>query len=125
MIWQAATPQEYLDGLDKDWRRETLKDLRAIILSTAPHLTEAIHYKVLGYAHGDRYLFHLNAQKDYVSLYVGDISRIDPSGRLLNGISCGKGCIRFKKTTRVHETRIDEFIARAISLHETGAELAC
>jgi hypothetical protein len=36
-------------------------------------------------------LFHLNAQKGYVSLYCGDSKKIDPDGILLTGLNIGKG----------------------------------
>lgn len=35
-----------------------------------------------GVLEDDNYVFALNAQKNYVSLYVGDISKVDPSVEL-------------------------------------------
>ena len=84
-----------------------------------------MHYKMLGYGLGDRYVFHLNAQKGCVSLYAGNSAKIDPHGTLLDGLSVGKGCIRFSKTKSVPGTRIDELIARSIALWRAGADTGC
>ena len=78
-------------------------------------------------AFGDEHggIFNLNAQKAYVALYVGTADKIDPSGELLEGLNRGKGCIRFRKSDVVGETRIGEFIARTIELHREGADIGC
>ena len=91
MLYDAKSPEELISNLDDDWRLEKLQQLREIIKVQAPELDERVHYKMLGYALGDEYLFHLNAQRNYVSLYVGNISKIDPSGKLLQGLNLGKG----------------------------------
>lgn len=125
MLYDANTPSEYIDQLDDDWRRETLLNLRAIIKQQAPQLEESIHYKMLGYGIGDSYAFHLNAQRGYVSLYVGNAAKVDPDGKLLQGLNVGKGCIRFSKTKVVAESRIDEFIARAFDMWRAGEDIDC
>lgn len=125
MLSQASTPQEFIEQLEDDWRRRTLLDIRKILLDQSPQLDEQMHYKMLGYRLKGDYVFHLNAQKAYVSLYVGDASKTDPEGVLLSGLSVGKGCIRFKKADQVPNTRIDAFIARAVSLWREGKNIEC
>ncbi|MEM9574420.1 MAG: DUF1801 domain-containing protein [Pseudomonadota bacterium] len=125
MLYDAQSPSEYIDQLEDDWRLETLKKIQALIKQNAPKLDESIHYKMLGYGIGDSYVFHLNAQRGYVSLYVGDASKIDPSGELLQGLNVGKGCIRFTKSKDVSKTRIGEFIARAFDLWRRGEDIDC
>jgi len=125
MQYEANTPAEYMDALAPDWRRKTVAGLRSLIKANGPDLVEDIHYKMLGYADAAGYVFHLNAQKSYVSLYVGDTGRIDPEGDLLAGINCGKGCIRFKKSNEIDQTRIDEFITRALALRASGETFEC
>lgn len=125
MQYDVKTPAEYIDMLEDDWRRVTLESLRALVKSKAPNFKEGIQHKMLCFGDDKGVLFHLNAQKHYVSLYVGNAKKIDPDGSLLKGINVGKGCIRFKKTVSVTETRIDEFIERAIELWEQGADLGC
>ena len=125
MLYDAPSPDAYLAALEEDWRKDTLLRLRALIRNEAPDLEERMHYKMLGYGLGDRYVFHLNAQKGCVSLYAGNAAKIDPQGTLLDGLSVGKGCIRFSKTKSVPGTRIDDFIARAIALWRAGGDTGC
>ncbi|MEM7193140.1 MAG: DUF1801 domain-containing protein [Pseudomonadota bacterium] len=125
MHHKASSPEDYLAVLDEDWRKDTLMQLRALILKAGPDLEETIHYKMLGYGKGDRFAFHLNAQKAYVSLYAGDTTRHDPDGTLLSGLSTGKGCIRFSKTKPVAQTKIDVFIGQALAAWERGEKTGC
>lgn len=125
MLSDAETPNDYVDQLENDWRREKLLKIRAIIKEKAPQLTECIHYKMLGYGIDNAYAFHLNAQRAYVSLYVGDVSKVDPDGKLLAGLNVGKGCIRFSKSTEIAETLIDKFIARAFTMWRMGEDIDC
>ncbi len=121
----ASTPDEFLASLESDWRRETLEQLRAIIRREASELDESMNYKMLGYGVNGDFVFHLNAQKSYVSLYVGDISKIDPDRELLDGLDVGKGCIRFRASTAVPATRIDDFVARTMTLWRRGEDVTC
>ena len=125
MQYNAKTPDQYIEMLDDDWRREKIDILRALLKSRVPNVTEGINYKMLSYSDERGIIFHLNAQKHYVSLYVGDIKKVDPDGSLLKGIETGKGCIRFKKSIAVSDTRIDEFIVRAVDLWRRGVDIGC
>jgi len=125
MQYDVTSPAAYLSELDDDWRRRTLEQLRDLILASAPDLKERIHYRMLCYSSDRGNLFHLNAQKHYVSLYVGDAEKIDPDGSLLSGLDVGKGCIRFRKSVSVDETRIAGFIDKAIALSRQGLDLGC
>ena len=125
MQYDVKTPSEYIETLDNDWRRKKLLELRSLIKLTAPKLQEGISYKMLCYGDNSSNVFHLNAQKNYVSLYVGDLKKVDPSGELLKGINTGKSCIRFNKSLSLSETRIKEFIKKAIYLWEQGTNLEC
>lgn len=125
MQYNVETPSEYLKALKDDWRKEKLQRLRDIIFSKAPEITEDIEYKMLCYGDGQETIFHMNAQKNYVSLYVGNTKKIDDSGDLLKGLNVGKGCIRFNKSTSISDTRIDEFIERTISLWRNEADTSC
>ncbi|MEM9823402.1 MAG: DUF1801 domain-containing protein [Bacteroidota bacterium] len=125
MQYDVNSPAEYLAQLEKDWRYHTLEELRSIIKTKAPNLKEGIHYKMLGYEDERGLVFSLNAQKNFVSLYFGDIKKIDPDGSMLKGLNCGKGCIRFKKTNVIAETQIDQFIAKALSMWKAGKDIGC
>lgn len=125
MLSNATTPDDYIKQLEPDWRRDRLLSLRQIIKANGPDLEERINYKMLAYGDAETEVFHLNAQKAYVSLYVGNAEKIDPGRNLLSGLNVGKGCIRFKKTDDIAETQIDAFIARAIALWRRGEDMNC
>ncbi len=125
MQYDAKTPSEYIKILNDDWRREKLEEVRALIKSKAPSLSEGINHKMLSYGDKNGNVFHLNAQKNYVSLYVGNVGKIDPDGELLKGINIGKSCIRFNKSLSISSTRIEEFIERAVQLWNQGADIEC
>jgi len=123
MQYDVQTPEEYLNVLEQDWRKEKLEAIRALIRTQAPDLTEGIQYKMLSY--GQEPVFCLNAQKNYVSLYIGDIQKVDPEGKLLKGVNMGKGCIRFKKTTSVEDSGVEAFIAETFKLWKAGKDVGC
>lgn len=125
MQYDVETPSEYLAALKEDWRQEKLLELRDLIFSKAPKITESIGYKMLRYGGNKTSVFHLNAQKNYVSLYVGNTEKIDESGELLKDLNIGKGCIRFKKSTIISDTRIDEFIDQAVCLWKNNKDIDC
>jgi len=125
MQYEARTPREYLELLDNDWRREKLQELRALITSHGTDLVEGISYKMLSYSDERGIIFGLNAQKHYVSLYVGDTKKVDTDGSLLKGLNVGKGCIRFSKSISVAGTNIEQFIERAIDLWQRGEDIEC
>ena len=126
MQYDVKTPAEYMAALEDDWRREKVVEIRTMIQDKAPDLVEGINYKMLSYGDGgDNTVFHLNAQKSYVSFYVGDTKKIDPTGELLEGINCGKGCLRFKKTQKLSDTRLDEFIEKTVALWQAGEDVYC
>lgn len=125
MQYEAKTPEEYISMLDKDWRLEKLEQLRSMIRSKASDIKEGINYKMLSFSDNRGNIFHLNAQKNYVSLYVGNANKIDADGTLLKGIDVGKGCIRFKKSTVLAETRIEEFIEKTIQMWKNDQDTDC
>ena len=125
MQYEAKTPKEYLEYLEDDWRKEKVEELRKLILTTGSDIEETINYKMLCYRGKDGVIFHLNAQKNYVSLYVGDAKKIDPEGDLLRGIDVGKGCIRFKKSNSLAETNIAVFIEKTIQFWREGKDIYC
>ena len=56
---------------------------------------------------------------------MGDAQKVDPDGSLLKGIDVGKGCIRFKKSVSIPDTRIDEFVARSVEFWKNGEDIGC
>lgn len=124
MQYNATNPDDYLNQLDNDWRKEKLLWIRNVLLGYDA-LDEGMEYKMLRYGNKEKSLFHLNAQKNYVSLYVGDTQKIDPSGQLLEGFDLGKGCIRIKKSLDLEGTQLKEFINKAVLKWTEGLDTSC
>lgn len=126
MIWGGSASKEYLEKLEEDWRKEKVLRIREMILQYED-LQETMTYGMPCYGgENDKVpLFALNAQKHYVALYVGDISKIDPENKLLNGLNLGKGCIRLSKTKKISETGLEEFIHKAVEIWRAGGDTTC
>ena len=125
MQYDVKTPQEYLQALEDDWRKQKLLKVREIIQEVEPDLQECIRYKMLGYEDKNGLIFCLNAQKNYVGVYFGDIKKVDPEGVLLKGLNLGKGCIRIKKSNEIARTGLKDFIAKAIAMWKRGEDIDC
>lgn len=125
MQYDAKNSKEYLELLDNDWRKEKLLEIRSVILEYGSELEESIKYKMLGYGKDELLVFSLNAQKSYVSLYVGTIEKIDNASILLAAYDYGKGCIRIKKSIDIHETGLEKFIKQTIDIWRAGGDTSC
>lgn len=108
---EGSTPEEYLSGLES-WHLDKTTRLRELILESAPDLTENVRGGILYYEdEGD--VLALAAQKQYVALYVLVPDVMDARRELLEGLDCGKGCIRFKARTEIPEQAISQLLAAA------------
>lgn len=125
MQYESKNAIEYVENLETDWRKEKLEEVRNMIKSIGPDLKEGIEYKMLSYHMDDKPIFHLNAQKAYVSLYVGTITKVANSETLLKEFYVGKGCIRIKKNTNIPETKLNEFITMTLFLGKQGGNTDC
>ena len=125
MQYDVTNPEEYLDMLEDDWRRDKLLEVRRLILEHGPELEESIKYKMLAYGTEQGDVFGLNAQKGYVSLYVGNISKIPNASALLEPFNIGKGCIRIRKSIDIPKPGLEEFIRSAVALWRKGEDSSC
>ncbi|MEL7107546.1 MAG: DUF1801 domain-containing protein [Pseudomonadota bacterium] len=125
MQYDVDTPDDYLAALDHDWRRVALLTIRQTVKDVAPDLVEGIQYKMLSYSDADGPVLHLNAQKAYVALYLGDIDALDPDGALTEGISRGKGCLRYAKSADVGDPRLRQLLERVVARRASGDLRAC
>lgn len=117
MIYDAETPEAYIKVLDEDWRKEKLLQIREHLLSIAG-IEEGMQYKMLQYTQNDKPVAILNAQRGYVSVYMDDLSVLDPDGSLLAGHNFGKSCLRLRKTEGIEVVK--ELVSRRIALHQAG-----
>lgn len=124
MQYQAEDPLHYLSLLDDDWRKTTLLALRQLILDHPAQLKESINYKMLGFGDDNTFVFHLNAQKHFVGLYIGNIAKIKEADDLLADFDCGKGCIHIKKKNDILPN-IAKLINLVINQHLQGQDTGC
>lgn len=121
--YTANSPNAYLADLEEDWRKDKLLAIRQLAFRLSPEdWVECTNYGMLGYGPKDDPIMHLNAQKGYVALYVGDVERIDPGRKLLGGVNCGKGCVRFKKKDEIGEN-VEKFLSAYMELKRKGIPL--
>ena len=125
MQYKVASPQEYFEALENDWRKDKLIEIQKLIKKNAPNLIEGIRYNMLSYEHDNTVIFNLNAQQAYVSLYVGNIKKVNNAEELLKEFDFGKGCIRIKKSNNVVESKLEEFIKQTINLWAKGGNTDC
>lgn len=125
MLYDVENPTEYLKTIEADWRKDKLKELRSLIKKNVPTVKEKINYKMLCYDYKGDNIFHLNALKAYVGLYVCNTKRVDPDGTLLKGIDHGKGCIRFKKKTNLDKDKLKKLIDNAVRISDKGIKSDC
>ncbi len=125
MQYEVRSPEEYLQQLNEDWRKEKLLQVRDMILKQEAAPKEFIQYKMLAYGQGNNTVFHLNAQKNYVSLYIGDVNKINNGRELLAKLDLGKGCIRIKKTDDLENTPLNQFIGKALEKWNSGGDVSC
>ena len=125
MLYEVKTPREYLDAITDDWRKQKLMQVRDLITKNGPDLKEGISNKMLSYEHNENAVFHLNAQQAYVSLYVGDVKKVENAKELLKPFHVGKGCIRIKKSIDLSETQLEEFIKQVLDIQKEGGNTDC
>jgi uncharacterized protein YdhG (YjbR/CyaY superfamily) len=120
MTSKASTIDEYLQELPPD-RREALREMRALIHRVAPNAVEAMKYGLPSFGE----LCALASQKNYMSLYVceGDIVKSHLSR--LGKVSCGKGCIRFKRITDLDLGVVETILREILELRKQGIGPSC
>jgi uncharacterized protein YdhG (YjbR/CyaY superfamily) len=125
MQYDVKTPDEYLNALENDWRKEKLLEVRDLLQKNGQELKEGIQYKMLSYEYEGHLIFSLNAQRNYVSLYVGNVDKVEDAREELQEFNIGKGCIRIKKSLDLKATKLDKFIGRTMDIHRQGGDTDC
>ncbi|HEX5849057.1 MAG TPA: DUF1801 domain-containing protein [Rubrobacter sp.] len=99
---EATTVEEYLADVP-DERRPALENLRALCLEELAGYEERIQYGMPSYSRdGSAVEVAFASQKNYISLYVMREGVTRANAELLDGLSVGKGCIRFKRPEQIN-----------------------
>jgi uncharacterized protein YdhG (YjbR/CyaY superfamily) len=117
---KAATISEYLEELPSD-RRAALNELRALIHRVAPRTVEAMQYGLPSF--GD--LCALASQKNYMALYVCESDLVKSHLTTLGKVSCGKGCIRFKRLADLNLSAVESLLREILKLRKQGIGPSC
>ena len=117
---KATTISEYLEELPPD-RRSALNELRALIHRVAPQTVEAMQYGLPAF--GD--LCALASQKNYMALYVCESDIVKEHLPQLGKVSCGKGCIRFKRLADLNLSAVESILREILERRNQGIGPSC
>ena len=117
---KAATISEYLEELPPD-RRSALTELRALIHRVAPETAEEMQYGLPAF--GD--LCAMASQKNYMSLYVCESDVVKAHLEQLGKVTCGKGCIRFKRLDDLNLSAVESILREILELRKQGIGPSC
>ena len=120
MTSKAATVSEYLEELPPD-RRAALAKLRSLIHRVAPKTVEAMKYGLPSFGE----LCALASQKNYMALYVCEGDIVKAHLARLGKVSCGKGCIRFKRIDDLDLSAIESILKEILKLRKRGIGPSC
>ena len=117
---KAASISEYLEELPAE-RRSALTELRALIHRVAPKTVEAMQYGLPAF--GDLCAFA--SQKGYMSLYVCEGDIVKAHLAQLGKVSCGKGCIRFKRLADLNLSAVESILREILERRKQGIGPSC
>lgn len=117
---KATTICEYLEELLPD-RRAALSEIRSLIHRVAPKAVEAMQYGLPAF--GD--LCALASQKNHMALYVCESDLVKAHFGELGKVSCGKGCIRFKRLTDLNLNTVESLLREIAKLREASIGPNC
>ena len=104
----AHTVEDYIAGAPTE-RRAALSLLRGLCLEGLVGYQEVMRYGMPGYTRADVVEIGFASQKAYLSLYVARQAALAAGAGRLDGLSVGKGCIRFRRPDQ-----IDPDVVRAL-----------
>lgn len=112
---QAATVEEYITEAPEE-RRAALKILRGLCLAELPGYYEGVNYGMPSYSRdGTNVEVALASQKNCISLYVLKESVLKANVHLLDGLSLGKGCIRYERPEQIDPKVVRALLAGSAS----------
>lgn len=106
-----TTVDQYIAGAPEE-RRQALATLRELCLDELAGYEEGIDYGMPSYSRdGTTVEVSFASQKNYISLYILRTSVIKANAQLLNGLSVGKGCIRYRRVDQIDPGVVRKLLA--------------
>ncbi len=108
---KATTVEEYLAEVPEE-RRPALETLRGLCLDELTGYDEKMNYGMPSYSRdGVTVEVAFASQKNYISLHVLRESVLKANMHLLESLSVGKGCIRYKRPEQMDPKVIRKLLA--------------
>ena len=115
----ASSVDEYIAGFPPETRK-LLEELRALVRSVVPEVTERMSYGIPTFDLDGRYLVYIAGFKNHVSLYPVTANLAEALGEAVQPYKKGKGTVRFPLgqplptglIRRIVELRLEERRAR-------------
>lgn len=105
-----TTVDQYIAGASEE-RRQALATLRELCLDELAGYEEGIDYGMPSYSRDGTVEVSFASQKNYISLYILRTSVIKANAHLLNGLSVGKGCIRYRRVDQIEPRVVRKLLA--------------
>jgi uncharacterized protein YdhG (YjbR/CyaY superfamily) len=114
---QSADVDRYLQAVPAE-RRDVLVNLRALCRETLTSYEECIEYGMPAYKRDGKVEVAFASQKNYISLYGLKEDVVKTHAHLFQGLSIGKGCIRFTKPAKMNFTAIGQLLRATVGSGE-------
>ena len=98
---QAKDVNGYLKEVPAE-RLEALRQLREMCLTTLEGYEESMAYGMPSYTRDGTVEVAFASQKNYISFYILKKEVLDQHRPALQGVSLGKGCIRYSKPEKIN-----------------------
>jgi uncharacterized protein YdhG (YjbR/CyaY superfamily) len=105
-----ATVEDYIAEAVPD-RRPSLELLRELCLDELQGFEEAMRYGMPSYLRDGAVEIAFASQKAYISFYVLRQDALDANLDRVQGLSLGKGCIRFRTPDRIDADTVRAFLS--------------
>ncbi len=107
---EAATVADYIDEQTEAWR-PTLRKLRAACRRELKGYKEAMAYGMPSYTRGGRVEVSFAKQARNLSLYILKQPIFEAHRAELDGLSLGKGCIRYTQPEQIDWTVVSRLLS--------------
>ena len=108
------TVDEYLLEVPED-RKQILEQVRALILTEVPELTESMTYGMAAYTRGNEDVPEVAfaSQAKYISIYF-PVPVVEAKRQILKGLNIGKCCVRYSSAQKVDLEVLKEVLQETV-----------
>lgn len=112
---------EFLKSLPED-RRRALTRLRTRVRAELPGLKESMRYGMPSYQDSSGTMrVAFNSQRQYMALYICNVEFLKAHRQELDGLDCGKSCIRFVRLEQLPAETVSAILKDIARLIRKGA----